>query len=179
MVVETNWYVVTGGPNCGKSPIMEALAFRGYTIRPEAASVLINQGFSEGKTLEEIREDEIKFQNDVLDMKIKAENVANPNELIFWERGIPDSVTYLRVNGGPTGRAEEASRLRRYKGIFVLDLLQEYVKDHRRTEGEEKRKRIHKALIKDYEKFDYSPIIVPVMPISDRVSFILEHLNKI
>ena len=177
MAIETNWYVITGGPNCGKSPVIEALAFRGFSIRPEAASVLINQGLSEGKTLEEIRGDEVAFQNKVLEMKIAAENNADPNELIFWERSIPDSTTYLRLSGGSTKQAEEASGLRRYRGIFILDLLIGYIKDHRRTEGAEKRNSIHDALVDDYRSLGYNPINVPVLPIDERVNLILKTIG--
>ncbi len=176
MPKETDWYVITGGPNCGKTPVIEALALKGFSIRPEAASVLINQGFSEGKTLEEIRADEIAFQNIVLEMKIIAERKADPRQLIFWDRGMPDSITYFRINGESIIKAEEESLVRRYKGIFILDLLPNYARDHRRVEDESKRRKIHDTLISDYQKLGYNPLIIPVIPINARVEFILKNL---
>lgn len=179
MSIQTNWYVITGSTNSGKSPIIEALAFRGYSVRPEAASVSIHQGLSEGKPLEEeIRRDEIAFQNEVLDMKIAAENDADPNELIFWERGIPDSITYLKENGGSTERAKEASKVRIYAAIVVLDLLPKYTVDHRRTESPAKRRRIHEGLIVDYRKLGYNLGMIPVVPINERVRLILARVKE-
>ena len=110
MHINTNWYVITGGPNCGKTPIIEALALQGYSIRPETATVHINQGFSEGKTIEEMRADEESFQDKILELKLFAERNSYPNETIFWDRGNPDSITYARLKGITTTKAEEASR---------------------------------------------------------------------
>ena len=58
---KTNWYVITGGPSTGKSKTIDYLAYLGYLIRPEVARILIDDELSKGKTLEEIREDEINF----------------------------------------------------------------------------------------------------------------------
>lgn len=180
--METDWYIITSGPRGGKSPVIEALAFKGYSIRPEAASIVINQGFSEGKTLKEIRGNELGFQDKVLEEKIAAEDISNPKELIFWDRGIPDSITYYRINGGNTERIEKAirsSNVIKYKGIFILDLLPGYteIDDPRRNENEDERRLIHEGLIEDYKKLNYNPIIIPVLPISERVARILQHIK--
>ncbi len=168
----TNWYVITGGPSSGKSKLMDALAFEGFAVRPEAARILIDEQMSQGQVLSQIREDEHTFQLLVLQMKIDVEAAANPNELIFWERGIPDSIAYLEQCEGDSDIARQAIQ-RRYKGIFLLDRLPIYESDYARTEDELQAAQIHEGLRKAYTNLGYDVIAVPALPISARLQFII------
>ena len=95
-VEKTNWYIITGGPSTGKSKTIDYLAFLGYLIRPEVARILIDDELSKGKTIKEIRGDEKSFEHKILKIKIETEEAAPKNDLIFWERGLPDSLVYIR-----------------------------------------------------------------------------------
>lgn len=66
--IETNWYVLTGGPCSGKSTTLEYLSSRGYLVVPEMARVVID---------EEIRADAFGFQVKILDRKIQLERVIS------------------------------------------------------------------------------------------------------
>ncbi|RLJ01147.1 MAG: hypothetical protein DRP06_00160 [Candidatus Aenigmatarchaeota archaeon] len=99
MRVQTNWYVLTGGPCSGKSKVIEYLKSKGYNTSKEFARKVIDKGIAKGKTVEEIRKDEIKFQNDILNLKIKFENKLRPKQTIFLDRGIPDSIVYFKEAG--------------------------------------------------------------------------------
>ncbi len=171
---QTNWYVITGGPSSGKSKLMDALAFQGFSVRPEAARILIDEQMSQGQTLSQIRGNEEAFQYLVLQMKIDAEAAAESNEIIFWERGIPDSITYLEQSKGDSEIAKHASHSH-YKGIFLLDRLPTYESDYARTENEVEAAQIHEGLRNTYRELGYDVISVPVLPISERVNFILQH----
>jgi len=83
MRIETNWYVITGGPSSGKTKIIEYLAFLGYSVIPEAARILIDVEKSRGKSVEEIRSNEAEFQKKVLEMKIEIENRISPERITF------------------------------------------------------------------------------------------------
>ncbi len=175
---KTNWYIITGGPSTGKSKTIDHLAFLGYLIRPEVARILIDDELSKGRTIEEIRHDDKKFEHQILKIKIETETIAPKKDLIFWERGMPDSIVYLKKYKCDFDLAVKLSKDRRYKGIFILDLLPSYEKDYARTENRQKAKEIHEALYDCYTELGYNVIRVPVLSISERVQFILKNINK-
>ena len=119
MVIKTNWYVFTGGPCSGKSKTLEYLASLGYFTFPEIARVFIDLEMAKGKKIEEIRKDEVKFQNKILQMKIELENKLSPEQTVFLDRGIPDSVAYFKEVGLDTKRVIEESRKEKREEILV------------------------------------------------------------
>ena len=178
LVEKTNWYIITGGPSTGKSKTIDHLAFLGYLIRPEVARILIDDELSKGKTIEEIRMDNKRFEHQILKIKIETEEAAPKNDLIFWERGLPDSIVYLKNYMGDYNLAIQAGKKRRYKGIFILDLLPIYEKDYARTETSARAKEIHEALYACYSELGYKVVRVPVAPISERAQYIIKHVYE-
>lgn len=175
--IQTNWFIITGGPSTGKSKTIDHLAFLGYSIRPEAARIYIDDEISKGRTIQEIRENELEFEQKILEIKIKSEENTPVNELVFCERGMPDSIVYLKNCNCSADIAVSESHKRKYKGIFILDILPKYEKDYARTEDKEKARKIHEALYDTYIEFGYKVVRVPVMPISERAKFIVEKIN--
>lgn len=173
----TYWHVITGGPSSGKTKLMEALAFRGYPNRPEAARLLIDEKMSHGMTMDEIRADDNKFQLEILNLKLAAEHAADPNELMFWDRGMPDTIGYLTMINKDPSEAIKASLRRKYRQVFLLDKLPVYdIHDYGRPEDEALASQIHSAIEAGYTKLGYEVIHVPVLPISQRVEFVLDHV---
>lgn len=172
--IKTNWIIITGGPSTGKSKTIDHIAFLGYYIRPEVARIIIDNEMSKGKSLDEIRGEQIKFEEEILRIKIESERSAPKNEMIFWERGMPDSIVYLKNCCNNWQSALEESKKIQYKGIFILDILPHYEKDYARTENANKAKEIHKALHDVYTDLGYSVFKVPVMSIEERAKFIIE-----
>ncbi len=177
-VEKTNWYIITGGPSTGKSKTIDHLAYLGYLIRPEVARILIDDEISKGRTLTQIRGNQKQFEEDILRLKIEVETKAPKEELIFWERGLPDSIVYLKDCGGDLNGVLEMTRKIRYRGIFILDLLPQYEKDYARTETSQEAKVIHEALYNCYMELGYKVIRVPVAPISERAQYIIKHIHK-
>jgi len=176
MVIKTNWYVFTGGPCSGKSKTLEYLASLGYFTFPEIARVFIDLEIAKGRKIEEIRKDEVKFQNKILQMKIELENKLSPEQTVFLDRGIPDSVAYFKEVGLDTKRVIEESRKRIYKKVFFMKLFR-FEKDYARTEDEETAERISKLIFETYTKLGYQLIEVPVMKtIEEKAKFILSRL---
>ena len=175
-MILTNWYVITGGPSSGKTKIIDYLAFLGYSVIPEAARILIDLERSKSKTLKQIRDDEVKFQEKVLKMKIQVEKKIPPKKLTFFERGIPDSIPYLEIAGGTKKPAITASKKRKYKGIFLLEQLP-FEKDYARTEDEKTAHKINKFLYQTYLNLGYQVIKIPVKPIDKRTGLILKKIR--
>lgn len=173
---KTNWYVITGGPSSGKTTTVNMLKAHGYKTTIEHARHYIETQKISGKTVEEIRKNQLVFQQGVLDMQIAEEQELLPDETVFLDRAIPDALAYYRFLGLlEDEKIREAMSRATYKKVFILDPLP-LVKDSVRTEDETAQKKIHQILLETYKSLP-SPIIqVPVLPPEDRVDFILKNL---
>ena len=129
------WYVITGPPCCGKSTTVELLARRGFRVRTEIARDYVNEEISKGRTLQDIRSDIRKFQLEVL-LRARASEEALPkDELIFLDRGTPDSLAYFRLHGIPIEPHMDHIRASKYARVFFLDAIGEYQTDYARIES--------------------------------------------
>lgn len=171
------WYVITGGPATGKTTLLAALAKRGHLTVPEAARAVVDQGRAKGLTIQDIRKDEQKFQENVTRLKAEREVAADPSVLTFFDRGMHDTWAYLVV--GPYKIApwvEELLQSSRYQKVFLLEPLPEYEHDYARNEDETKRQQLQKLLKEAYTRHGMEVIHIPVMPVEERADFILSQL---
>lgn len=174
---EKNWYVITGGPSSGKTTTVNYLSFLGYRGIPEIARILINVEMSKGKSLDEVGVDTGPFQDRVVDMKIALEKRLPEDEIVFFDRAIPDNIAYNRMYGGDLDRAVEASKNMRYAKVFFMEQLP-FEKDYARFEDKDQAKKTSRMLLKAYREMNYDVVKVPVMPADDRVDYILDRINK-
>lgn len=174
---ETNWVVITGGPSSGKSTTLEYLKTKGYLITVEMARVFIDKEIAKGKTLTEVRADEAAFQHKVLQMKIALEERTPLEQLIFFDRGIPDSIAYSKIFERDITPILQASQKRRYKAVFLLEQVP-FQQDYARTEDQKKASEISKLLHEAYIELGYEVVRVPLMSIEKRAKFILQKLHK-
>ena len=173
-----NWYVITGGPSSGKTTSINELSKLGFHTVPEIARILIDREKDSGKTLDQIRGDELEpdFQERVLKMKIEIENKTPKDKVVFFDRGIPDSIAYYEILGIDPKKLKEFCREKRYKKIFFLEQLP-YKKDYARTEDIETVNKISELLFKAYADLEYEIIRIPAMSIEDRIKMILSYVE--
>jgi predicted ATPase len=94
-----NWYVITGGPSTGKTTILNILKSKGHKVFPEIARIVIDEGIAKGLSVEQIRRDEKKFQMKVLKRKQQIEANHQADKLTFFDRGMHDTLAYMRSYG--------------------------------------------------------------------------------
>lgn len=173
-----NWYVITGGPSSGKTTLLAELEKLGHKTIPEAARTWIDQELAKGLTLEQIRADEAKFQDDVLQLKLDIEKVLNTDVLTFFDRGMHDSLAYLRhYESALSDKLHTAVEDSTYRKVFLLEQLPAYEKDYARIEDADFPAQITQQLKKAYAEYAMSPVWVPVMPIKERLQFVLNQLD--
>jgi predicted ATPase len=171
------WYVLTGGPCAGKTTLIEALGAMGYKTMPEAARAFIEQELAKGRTIEEIRADKVDFQHRLLPMKLEAQKALLEDEVVFFDRGMHDTIAYLaQIGVHDDEKTNAAVAQTHYQKVFVLDRLPlEY--DGARTETSEEADEIDGLLFKVYEESGIPTMRVPVMPIEDRIAFIFANID--
>lgn len=176
MKTVNNWYVLTGAPSSGKTTTLKALEKKGYKVFYEWARVYIDEEMKKGRTLKEIRKDELAFQRKILKLKVDFEKKLSKKKLVFMERGIPDSTAYMEMCGTKNDNyLIKALKKCNYKKIFLLELLK-YELDYARTESQEEAQLLEKLLEKSYTDLGIKVIRVPKMSVSKRVKFIIDNL---
>jgi predicted ATPase len=171
----SKWYVITGAPSSGKTTIINSLAKMGYHTIPEVARTVIDEEMKKGKKIEEIRKNEIEFQRKVLEIKIKIEKELSRDKIVFFDRGIPDSIAYLQICGLNPEEVLKFCIEKNYRKIFILEKLQ-FEKDYARVEDDETVDKLQVLLRKAYLDLEYEIIDVPIMPIGKRLKIILSNL---
>lgn len=169
-----SWYVITGGPSSGKTTVLQKLQELGYFIVPEAARVFIDEYVKKGISAQELRKDESLFQKQVLEMKLKIEETVPKDRIVFFDRGIPDSIAYFRICGLNTKEVEKISK-NRYRKIFFLEQLP-FQQDYARIENKKTVKKLNQLLLEAYENLGYTIVHVSVASVEERVRLILSNL---
>lgn len=175
--MQTNpWYVLTGGPCAGKTTLIREFEADGIPVVHESARVIIEKGFAEGKTLEEIRADAVAFGTAII--ALDTENLSRHpgTEKVFFDRSVIDNIAYHRILGfEPSAELLAVAERASFSKVFLLDLL-DYRLDEARNETPEEAARIHEALEVAYREYGVSVVRVPVLPIPERVEFIFSNL---
>jgi len=175
--MQTNpWYVLTGGPCAGKTTLIREFEADGIPVVHESARVIIERELAVGKTLEEIRTPPGRFEAEIVALDIA--NLARPasDEKIFFDRSIIDNIGYHRFLGlEPSRELLVAAESARFRKVFLLDLLH-YQLDDARNETPEEAAAVHDALEAAYRDYGIPVVQVPVMPVEERIVFVLERL---
>lgn len=168
-------FAITGGPGAGKSTLIEALAAAGLTVVPEAGRALIRtQEAHDGRAVP--WRDPCAFAAAMLAWDSAAYDAHRAaTEPVFFDRGIPDVIGYLRLEQRPVPPAMlRMARAKRYAGIFICPHWPDiYVTDAERKQTPELAERTCDLMRTVYAEFGYEPVEVPRVPVEDRVRFVL------
>ena len=174
------WYVLTGAPSSGKSTLLGEIARAGYMTQIEAARHVIEREIAKGRDLLELRQrDAAAFQHEVLQLKLEWEAELPRDQIVFFDRGIPDSVAYYRHEGIPEDEfLSKAIARAHYRRVFVLDLIsrENFILDGARSETWEGAQELDRLLEAAYRELGYDVMRVPALPLSERADFILNNL---
>jgi predicted ATPase len=171
----TNWYVITGAPCSGKTSVINDLARRNYKVVHEVARTYIKSELKKGKSLNQIKADESIFERHILLEKVKIEAGLAKDEIIFFDRGLPDSIAYYRLAG--LNPAEPLCKCRnvRYKKIFLFERLI-FLENSVRSEDEKTADKLGRLIEESYRLLGYDILHVPVCSVKERTQLILQRL---
>ena len=175
--MQTNWVVIAGAPSAGKTTLIEQLANKGYNITLEPARLYLDQEFAKGRNIQDIRKDQKKLQHTFLKLQLKMESQLNTGDFIFLDRGIPDQFTYCRIAGLDPNKFVKKCFHNRYKVVFILAPLP-FDKDGYRDPEAKIVDYFDEWINRDYQTLGYKTIRVPLLPIHQRLMFVLDHLKQ-
>jgi predicted ATPase len=172
--------IVTGGPGAGKTTLIDALEDAGYARTIEAGRAVIqDQRAKGGHALP--WDDSAAFAEEMLAWDIGSYRAAETvSGIVFFDRGIPDIVGYLKLIGAPVPpKLEDAATTYRYHDrAFITPPWREiYQQDSERKQDFDEAIRTYDALVATYTAYGYTLIELPFAPIAERVRFVFEMLG--
>ncbi len=172
---KNNWFVITGGPSSGKTTVLKELARLGYKTVSEAARSIIDNALAEGMPIEQLRADEKHFQEVVAKKKSEIESSLNENEIIFFDRGMHDTLAYLQsYNFEVKAWVDKLLQTSVYSKVFVLEQLPSFTQDYARTEDTAFVESINQLIYAAYEGHGMKPITIKVASPRQRAKIICE-----
>lgn len=176
MSAPSNFHIVTGGPGAGKTTLIGALAARGATAFPEAGRSIIQANRSIGGTAGHDG-DRVLYSELMLSWDIRSHTEAGTaTGPVFFDRGIPELVGYLRLCGLAVPRHFiHAARLFRYApAVFVAPAWDAiYTTDTERTQDLAEARATEAAVRAAYADFGYHCIDLPLAPVRERADFVI------
>lgn len=181
MLERMNFYIITGGPGSGKTTIIEALKERGILCIDEVGRQIIQEQVRiDGDALHS--KNQIKFRDLMLSRSIYLyEQVTEKESPIFFDRGIPELIGYCSlIKADIPDYIRNASRLYRYnQKVFITPPWKEiYQHDIERKQTWEEAVETYHFVADSYLEEGYQLIEIPQGTVSDRVNFILKHIDK-
>jgi predicted ATPase len=173
--------VITGAPCSGKTAVIHMLEQRGFRVVHEVARAYIDSELLKGKTLPEIKTDEWAFERHILMEKVRIESTLKKDEIIFldeiifFDRGVPDSIAYYKLNGLDSAEPFQKSGEVRYQNVFLFERLR-FLTDPVRSESEKTAQQLGRLIQESYQALGYDLIHVPLLSVEARTEFILERL---
>lgn len=181
-IIKTNFIIITGGPGMGKTAIVHHLSELGYYCVPESGRAIIQQQMAEGG-------DALPWSNPAAFAKLMFNRsledyfrLITESAPVFFDRGSPDVIGYLELSGLPVPyEMIEAARNNRYhQSVFITPPWQEiYENDRERKQDFEEAVRTYEMMKSVYGRYGYELVEIPLLPVSDRTGFILDHLASV
>jgi len=168
-------YVITGGPGSGKSSLIAALAAQGLPTIAEGGRAIIRDQLAIGGTALPWA-DRSAFAAQMLGWEMRSHHMADAIEgPVFFDRGVPDVLGYLRLTGEPVPlHVETAARHFRYdQRIFIAPWWPDiYAGDAERKQSPEEAEATFRMMASVYAELGYTLVPLPLAPLEDRVRFV-------
>lgn len=172
-------FVITGGPGAGKTSLIAELRARGFVCADETGRAVIRDQLACGGSRLPWA-DPAGFARSMLALDLLAwrRAAALPGP-VFFDRGIPDVIGYLRVSGieVPDRFHAHARRLRYAPRVFIAPFWAGiYRTDEERKQTPEEAVRTCAALIDTYRGLGYDIRMLPRTDVRRRADFVLKEV---
>jgi len=176
MAIKDNFFILTGGPGSGKTSLISELKCRGYECVTEVGRQIIQNQVDQGGDVLPWKDcgaySKLMFERSLADYK----QMNNVTAISFFDRGIPDTYGYERLEGIPPNPdlLHAIQQYRYNRSVFILPPWQEiFENDTERKQDFDKAVATYQVMFSVYSELAYKLIIVPKITIKERVDFIL------
>jgi predicted ATPase len=171
------FHVLTGGPGSGKSTLIAALRRMGFNGSTEAGRAIIRDQVAIGGPALPWRDPRL-FAELMLCWEMRSYRMAEQQTgPVFFDRGLPDVVGYLRLTGLPVpAHINEAAAAFLYnRRVFVAPPWPEiFHQDGERKQTFAEAERTYEALVAAYAGVGYELAELPRSTVEERVRFVLD-----
>jgi predicted ATPase len=169
-------FVLTGGPGSGKSTLIDALARAGHARSVEAGRAIIQDQIAiDGPALP--WRDPAAFAELMLGWEMRSYRMAKDQTgLVFFDRGVPHVVGYLRLLGLPVpAHIHRAAKAFRYnRRVLIAPPWPEIFRgDPERRQSFDEAVRTYDAMVATYRDYGYLLVELPRASVAERVRFVL------
>lgn len=174
----TKSIIITGAMGSGKSTVLQLLKAKGFIVVAEPArEILAEQRSIEDEGVPE--KDPKLFTQLLLSRAIyQYKEMQNTNDIVIFDRGIPDNIAYARLFKLNYEPASHATKLFRYHtNVFILPAWKEiYTTDDEHLMSFDASKKFGDDVCKIYKEHGYHLIEVPRVTPEERAQFIIKNL---
>lgn len=179
MINNPNMVVITGGPGAGKTTTLQELERRGFRYATEIARQIIQEQVEQGGSALPW-DDTARYTELMLERSIESFlDHASSNDLVFADRGIPDTLCYARLISLPdTAKIESACEQYRYwRQVFIAPPWREiYETDSERKQDFAEAELTYLKMSAVYSECGYELIELPLTGATERAEFMLDRL---
>jgi len=173
-------YIISGGPGCGKTTLINSLKSLGYYTVPEAAEQIISGEIEYGgEILPWNKPKYAEFQRAVYSLQKIQERRIPEKATAISDRSLWDVVAYSRFGEiePPKGIFNEIARAP-YRIVFIPDQLPALERTNIRREDEKKAEELHEAIREVYDESGLEVVRVPVFGTKqERVDYVRSYIE--
>lgn len=174
------FYIITGGPDSGKSTLIAALAAEGLASMSEAGRAIIQDQVGIGGSALPWADREL-FAELMLGWELRSYREAQALAgVVLFDRGVPDIVGYLNVCGLPVPPhvRRAAETMRYHRRVFIAPTWPAiFAQDEERKQTIEEAEATYRAMAQVYAGLGYELVTLPLVPVADRVRFVLSAIS--
>jgi predicted ATPase len=168
--------VLTGGPCCGKTTLLDNLELFGFQVVPEAARMIIEEQQQMDTDILPWKNN-YDFQRQVIKTQLELENSFD-SRVTFCDRGVFDTPAFCGCAKVQTPEIRNRLNPSRYDLVVIPELLPVFINDTSRKETPEQAREIHKAIIASYRRAGYNPLILPVLAKQERLDYLIHAFEE-
>ena len=178
--LETEVYVIAGGPCSGKTTLLERLQAEQFSVLPEGSRLLIEQAQETGRTIEEVRADPVAWQRRVCQKDFTVLSRLDPKKPIVSDTSFIENLVFCDQAGLVLGpHLQQWVHNYRYKMVFFLAPLEDYESTPERLETPSSAAQISAQILRRYRDFGYEPVLIPAGSVESRLETIRGLLPRV